>query len=354
MEETRLKIGFYNPYFDVPSGGERYTLTLAEHWSKRHNVSLFWDDPNVMGISEKRFGLDLSQVSVVPNIFRNANIFGKLWETKKYDVIFFLSDGSIPTTLARHNILHFQVPFPEVLTDPLKMKKYDVIVTNSQFTKRELDPGVGERAVVIYPPVQRVKESSKVMRKKQILSVGRFTSYFDAKKQDTLISAFAKAHEDHAFPSWELVLAGPLISSDEEYFTRLQKRIGTLPVRLLPNITNAELNKLYRESSFYWHAAGFGETDPRHMEHFGITTVEAMSAGTVPLVYAAGGQLEIVTDSVNGMLWKTEEELIQKTSALISDRESYRAIAKAARVRSEDFSEDRFTRAYDALIAGWR
>lgn len=349
-----MKIGFYNPYFDVPSGGERYTLTLAEHWSKRHTVSLFWDDPNVVGLSEKRFGLDLSRVSVVPNVFAHANIFVKLWETKKYDVIFFLSDGSIPTTLARHNILHFQVPFPNVLTDPLKMMRYDIIVANSQFTKRELDPNVGERAVVIYPPVQSVPRQPSLTRRKQILSVGRFTGYFDAKKQEVLIAAFAKGYESGAFSGWELVLAGPLIPSDEAYFSRLKQQIGSLPITLLPNISNAQLMALYRQSPLYWHAAGFGETDPRRMEHFGITTVEAMSAGAVPLVYAAGGQLEIVTDSVNGMLWKTQEELIRKTTELIADRNARRNMAKEAQMRAEDFSKDRFSRAYDALIEGWR
>lgn len=83
METKRLKIGFYNPYFDGLGGGERYTLTLAGHWSKRHETVIFWDDPNIIGAAEQRFGIDLAGVRVVPNIFKNANIFGKLWESRK-------------------------------------------------------------------------------------------------------------------------------------------------------------------------------------------------------------------------------------------------------------------------------
>lgn len=353
MEKKRLKIGFYNPYFDGLGGGERYALTLASHWSKTHDVSLFWDDPNILGISEKRFGIDLAGIQVVPNIFKNANIFGKLWESRKYDLIFFLSDGSIPTTLAKHNILHFQVPFASVLSDPWKLKRYDAIVCNSQFTRRELDPELSHRAVVIYPPVKEVKAIKKVAKKKQILTVGRFTAYAQAKKQEVLIEAFIQGVREGTFRDWEFVLAGGLMDSDRSFFDHLKDLARNLPIRLMPNISNEELMSLYQQSKVYWHAAGFGEMNPEHMEHFGITTVEAMSAGVVPIVFAAGGQLEIVTDGVNGTLWHTPQELLSKTKSLIDNTKQYETYAMHARKRAADFSVEQFTRGFDAIIAGW-
>ena len=347
-----MKIGFYNPYFDGLGGGERYTLTLAGHWSKHHDVVLFWDDPNILGASEKRFGIDLARVRVVPNVFKNGNIFEKLLGSRKYDLIFFLSDGSIPATLAKHNILHFQVPFASVLADPWKLKRYDAIVCNSEFTKNELDPQLGSRAVVIYPPVQQVSASIRPEKKKQILSVGRFTGYFQAKKQDVLIKAFIKAAESGILKGWELILAGGLIPSDQAYFDSLSKSVAGTRIRLMPNITNDELIALYRTSKLYWHAAGYGESNPAQMEHFGITTAEAMSAGVVPIVFAAGGQLEIVSDGVNGLTWRTPEELIEKTAMLAADTKKYAGLSRAAVSRAEAFSEAHFTRAFDALITG--
>lgn len=353
METKRLKIGFYNPYFDGLGGGERYTLTLAGHWSERHETVIFWDDPNIIGAAEQRFGIDLAGVRVVPNIFKNGNIFRKLLESRKYDLIFFLSDGSIPASFATHNILHFQVPFASVLADPWKLRRYDAIVCNSQFTKREIDQQVGESAVVIYPPVQRVPLDRGQKKKKRILSVGRFTGYFQAKKQDILIEAFAEGYKRGVFRDWELVLAGGLLPSDQDFFRTLKASAADFPIRLLPNIRNDELIDLYRSSALYWHAAGFHETDPAQMEHFGITTAEAMSAGAVPLVYAAGGQLEIVADGVNGLVWKTTDELVKKTEMLIKDRTMLTAYSQHAVTRSKDFGEAQFTRAFDALIAGW-
>ena len=70
--------------------------------------------------------------------------------------------------------------------------------------------------------------------------------------------------------------------------------------------SGAELDALYRGAAVYWHATGLDEDiddDPVRAEHFGITTVEAMSAGAVPVVIAAGGQPEIVRDGVDGFLF---------------------------------------------------
>lgn len=353
MEKKKLKIGFYNPYFDGLGGGERYTLTLAGHWAKSHDVALFWDDPKIVGQSEKRFGLDLTGVRVTPNIFKNANIFEKLWESRKYDLIFFLSDGSIPATMAKHNILHFQVPFSSVLADPWKLKRYDAVVCNSEFTKSELDTQVGENAMVIYPPVQQIANSTAQKRKKQILSVGRFTSHFQAKKQEILVEAFRDGYAKGMLKGYELVLAGGLIPSDQAYFEKLTRIVSDIPVKLLANITNDELTGLYRTSEVYWHAAGYGETNPAQMEHFGITTAEAMSAGVVPVVYGAGGQLEIVTNNINGIIWQTPGELISKTAELVSDRSIYERLSQGARIRAGDFGDKEFVRAFDALIVGF-
>ena len=41
------------------------------------------------------------------------------------------------------------------------------------------------------------------------------------------------------------------------------------------------------------------------VEHFGISVVEAMAAGAVPLAVGKGGVGEIITPGENGILWDT-------------------------------------------------
>lgn len=342
-----MNIGFYNPYFDGFGGGERYTLTLASHWSKSHQVSLFWDDVSIKEESKRRFGIDLKRVRVVPNIFLMNNGFLKAIQTLQYDLIFFLSDGSVPLSFAKRNILHFQLPFEKIKTTPFHLKRMSAIVCNSMFTKENLDAVVGKKATVIYPPTDSIGLSSKA-KENIILSIGRFTSVHTSKKQKELIDAFIPLEQ--SLKGWRLVLAGGLLSSDQEYFNSLQELVSGHAIDLLPNISHEEILSLYKKASLYWHAAGFGETNPRFMEHFGISTVEAMSAGVVPIVYKGGGQLEIVKENENGLLWETLEELTSKTYALIQDTKAHSMLSKNAKKSSVLFSTEVFTDAYDKLL----
>lgn len=344
-----MRIGFYNPYFNGFGGGERYVLTLASHWSKKHSVVLFWDDSSILGESKKRFGLDLSRVKTVQNIFGGKNLLRKLFLSRQYDLIFFLSDGSVPTSFAKHNILHFQVPFARIETNPLKLSRFQAIVCNSSFTKSHIDVRMSEKATVIYPPVRTV-DLKPGRKKKQILSVGRFSSHYQTKKQQVLIETFRKGLEAGRLSGWRLTLAGGLLSSDHDFFATLKEQSKGLPIEFFPNSSYAKLTQLYEESSVYWHATGFGESDPTLAEHFGISTVEAMAAGCVPVVYNGGGQSEIVTHKKSGFLWQTTDELIDFTVVLESKNSLHTAMQKEARLRAKEFDEWRFVQAFDTLL----
>ena len=333
-----MKIGFSSPYFDSMSGGERYLLTLASHWSKKHDVVLFWDDPKILSASEKRLHIDLSKIKITENVFKTKNVLKKLAVSRGYDVIFFLTDGSIPTTFARRNILHFQVPFQKISAHPMKLSRFQSVVCNSEFTKHNLDPKVGRRSVVIYPPVTPITGISE-NKKNSILSVGRF---HPLKKQDILIEIFKKG----GFQGYTLALAGGLQPADAGYFESLQKSAKGLPVRFFPNIPFNELTHLYQESRIYWHAAGYGETRPEDMEHFGITTVEAMSTGCIPIVYHGGGQPEIVQKN----LWTSPEECALLTEKIINNIHEQTVLKQDMIRQSKKFSVEVFTNAFDTLL----
>jgi len=343
-----MKIGFYNPYFDSLGGGERYTLTLASHWAKEHVVNLFWDNPAIREQAESRFGLDLSGVNVVPNVFATNKFLGKLAVSKQYDLIFFLSDGSIPTSFAKRNILLFQLPFPKIDINPFKLWRFQAVVCYSEFVKNNLDARLGDKTNVMYPPVSPIPEAPNLIKKNLILSVGRFTEYHYFKKQAVMIEAFKKI--EGKLSDWELVLAGGLLPSDKNYLRSLQGISKGHRIKIVTNPNYEALVKFYQEAKIYWHAAGFGEEDPRLMEHFGISTVEAMTAGCVPLVFAGGGQKEIVTDGIDGFLWSTKEQLSQKTINLISDTKAIGKLSHEAKKSAARFDTEVFQRDFDALL----
>ncbi|MCJ7792955.1 MAG: glycosyltransferase, partial [Candidatus Marinimicrobia bacterium] len=89
---------------------------------------------------------------------------------------------------------------------------------------------------------------------------------------------------------------------------------------------------------------------PERMEHFGITTVEAMAAGCVPVVVAKGGQPEIVKNKSTGFLWQSKTELIQKTRQLIKSPKLWQKLSLEAIKESQNFRQEVFCQKFDGII----
>lgn len=339
-----MKVGIYSPYLDTLGGGERYVLTVAEYFLDRNDtVDIFWKDSGLKAKIEDRFNINISKANFTPN-----------FKTFGYDLIFFLSDGSLPLSLAKKTIVHFQNPFTypnqETLLNKIKLSRINFVVCNSEFTKSFIDKCYGVDSEVLYPPVDT---QSFLPGKKEnlILSVGRFGNpqFQHSKKQDILINAFATLK----LKNWKLVLLGGLKQENKNYFESLKKKAKDLPIEIVSNPDFKNIRDYYSKAKFFWHAAGFGEDQnlhPEKVEHFGITTVESMSAGCVPLVFNGGGQREIITSGKNGYLWNTEEELVNQTKTLIGDQKHREEIAKQAIGRSADFSKQVFFQKLAAFV----
>jgi len=355
-----MTIGIYDPYLDDVGGGEKYMMTLANVLSKEHSVEVFWDKKEDLESVSKRFSLDFSNVKLVPNIFSsNTPFLKRLLTTKKYDAIVYLSDGSIPTVLAKKLFIHFQQPLPYVRVDgktKLKLARVTKFFCNSAFTKSYIDKTYGLESDVIYPPVDT--HAKKVRKENIILTVGRFrvrdvlTGNSDFKKQSILIDAF-KDMVNKGLKNWRFVLAVSVREADEKAFEKLKEETSSFPIEFLVNKTNEQLWQIYSKAKIYWHGAGFGEDlekYPQYAEHFGISTVEAMGAGAVPVVINAGGQKEIVADGKEGFLWNRLDELKEKTELLITDAKLLDHLSKMAANKAKTFGKDRFTKEIYELV----
>lgn len=357
-----MKIGIYSPYLDTSGGGEKYMLTIAEILSKENTVDIFLDTHlqtlNIKSITQKisnLLNLNLEKVNFIKAPFgKNTNTFERLSFLKKYDLVFYLTDGSIFFSSARKNILHIQSPIKvsnNSLWKKIKSSSWNLIIYNSRFTKENCEKFWKIKGEVVYPPVN-VETFKTGKKKKQILTVGRFFGFLKDKKHGLMIDSFKKIYDSGKIKDWSFHLAGGAAEGDMNYVKELKEISGKYPIEINPNLEYKKLIDLYSESAIYWHASGFGETDPTKMEHFGITTVEAMASGCVPIVINLGGQKEIVDDGENGYLWNTQDELENKTMKLINDNSAMAELSKAARQKSEQFSKARFeTQIHDIVKA---
>lgn len=356
-----MKIAVFSPYLETKGGGERYILTVASIFAKSHQVDLLLPTHlhNLKPVDYKkeitgRLGVDLSEVNFIhAPIGQGSKAMDRYLFLKRYKMLFAVTDGSIFFASSKRNILHIQTPLEVHPTDSmwgnLKVKSWNEVVYNSQFTKDHSKKYWPLPSKVIYPPVST--NHLKPLKKKQIiLTVGRFFGFLREKKHQLMIDTFIKMCDEGLVKNWQFHLAGSMGEGDIAYVEELKSKTAGYPIVFHPNIPYEDLGFLYGQSDIYWHAMGFGESDPTKMEHFGITTVEAMASGAVPVVVKKGGQTEIVEEGKSGLFWETEAQLKEMTALLINDHNKRAKLAEGAIERAQFFSEEKFRENILALL----
>jgi glycosyltransferase involved in cell wall biosynthesis len=224
-------------------------------------------------------------------------------------------------------------------------QSYGAVVANSEFTRTWVDRYWGCDSEVVYPPVTMYAPRTK---EPIILSVGRFfpADMGHSKKQLELVRAF-RALVDQGVRGWTLHLVGGCSDAGQGYLAEVRRLADGYPVQIHVEASGMQLEALYGAASIYWHASGLGEDAQRHparLEHFGIATVEAMSAGAVPVVIGLAGQRETVRHGVDGFHFRTLGGLVALTRQLVDDERARQRLSSSAIARARSFDLDAFER----------
>jgi glycosyltransferase involved in cell wall biosynthesis len=227
------------------------------------------------------------------------------------------------------------------------LNTYDVVCPISAFSAEWLERYWGpQRTIdVLYPPVDVHEYTPRAERRQVILGVGRFQKGSHEKKQREMIRLFGRMVRE-GLSGWELHLVGGSMAGEEHerYLAECRRLAQGLPVHLHVDAPADELKELLETASIYWHATGYGERDPIRFEHFGISIVEAMAGGCVPVIAAKGAASELVDEGESGFLWRSQAEWRRHTLALIQDpalraRLSTRAVERSKRYGRDVFRE---------------
>jgi glycosyltransferase involved in cell wall biosynthesis len=228
---------------------------------------------------------------------------------------------------------------------------YQIITANSAYTQSFVQSMWHRDSSILYPICEDMRIGT-IKKEKIILHVGRFfadngESHY--KNHDKLLETFAGMTDLHK-QGWELHFAGSVAEDVDalKYLLRLLKSAEGLPVFFHFNCPFKELRELFNRASIYWHATGYGSDPalhPEKQEHFGITTVEAMSAGDIPIVINSAGQKESVHDSDNGYLWDTLGQLAKDTRLVVSlSAKDYTALSNRTAKSAKRYDAKAFQR----------
>ncbi len=385
----RLSVAVYDLYWSTLGGGEQVDGSIAQALGTDHDVTLLGPVPVDTDATRARLGVDLSacayravtddreasEASADFDVFVNGTYLSSAANRARvgYYYVHFPRPPrtrrerarhrlgvagvkllSLPPSLP-HRLGEIQAAFDRRVERLEFVETYHRFLANSAFTASWTRRLWGVDAEVLHPPVRATVAPGE--KRPLILVLGRFfdPSYGHSKKQMELLETFAELHWAGRLPGWELAIVGGCDTANREFALAVKRAAVGLPVAVHVNAPGDVVERLLGEASLYWHAAGYGEDEDRHperFEHFGISVVEAMAAGAVPLVHGRAGPVEIVRPGVDGAHWDTLDELADHTVELVGDDERRATLGSSAVDRAGAFSATRFERAVrEAVLA---
>lgn len=395
-----LRIGLYSPFFgSTIGGGEKYLGVTAETVRDAFpgaEVEILCPVTVDVARYEHMLGLDLHAIGLRsgnPRAGRLKTALARLPSLRLYRDLFVSAQAASATAgydllismvyvlpafnRARRGVILCQFPYelrPELCNGGQLRRLYrlpyryvrrrlfgreiddfELVICQSEYVRGWVRTLWKRESVVVNPPIDVPDgEPNFDAKGNLIVSVGRFFASGHSKRHDVMVQAFRELC-DAGRDGWELHMAGSVHHRpvDIAYLERVRELARGYPVRLHTDATGDEVQDLYQRASIYWHAAGFGADAarrPAELEHFGMTTAEAMGHGTVPVAIGCGGQPEVVQDGVTGYLWQTPTELKSRTAELMDDPSLRRRMGAAARQASLRFSRAEFSRRMASVL----
>ena len=249
------------------------------------------------------------------------------------DVVYFQNYPllkAVETGLPYFRNLLFFYPYRSFLSCHRDDMSNKLFIANSKFIAEAVNAELGITPHVLYPSVSdfilnRDQSYFNDQRENVVLTIARI-SYG---KNLEIIPRIAKLTSKNV----SFVIAG-LLDSEQALnsLNRLKKELNVSDrVKIMVNVKRSVLRKMLLNSKVYLHSA----VD----EPFGISIVEAMSSGCIPVVHDSGGPKEFVSPTLR---YKSPEEAADKVEKAMTDWSPTKAneiLKDANRFNEKNFSK---------------
>jgi len=360
-----MRVALVHDYLNQYGGGERVLEALCELWPQAPIYTLIYDKERTgQAFAGRR--IKTSFLQKVPGVKKHHRPFLMLmplaieqFNLSNYDLVISDSASFAKGVITRPQTFHLcycHTPTRYVWDDshryieefgyPSFLKKFippflsylrlwdeaaaarpDEYLANSNFVASRIKKYYGFEAEVVYPPVKTKFFENQEKSADYFLIVARLLSY---KKIDLAIRVFNEL-------GWPLKIIG---EGPEK--KRLQK-MARSNIEFIGWVDDQKLRKYYT----YCRAFIFPQE-----EDFGITAVEAMSAGRPVIAFAGGGALETVKEGETGLFFKeqTAESLFKTLKEFHSYSFDQKNIQRYARKFDKEIFKEKIKEIVDKKL----
>jgi len=365
-----LRVGVFCPTFNVYGGGEVVAAVIANTLAQNsHDVILFtnekvnqWEvkkffgkslNPSIKAIVQPSYIQPKGLLDFYQSIFRSYILKSKcdIWiDVYSCRIFPWTNISYVHFPFLNHNIYKPRFPYiksPHLL--PIGGLPYTffeknlinpngkLLIANSNYTAEEIKKNSGKKPPILYPPVPSAmfNDNPENLTKNQQNNLVVTISRFDPDKRLEKIPYLASLTDKNI----KFAIIGRVQHKETLLLLqKLTKKLGlTDRVFFFTDISRQEMKKILQDAKLYLHT--------RVNEHFGISVVEAMAMGCVPIVHDSGGTTEFVPDNLR---YRTIYEAADKITKVISGWSSRKAIESAK--TAEKFKEENFSKDFMQLF----
>ena len=332
-----LNIGVIHGFVGGGGGTEKTLLTMLEALEEtKHNVTLYtFSKPK---LSFKK----ITVKSIIPMSVPAFGLYQRLMESKlvekakNEDIIIQASGGfTVPKNPKQKIIIYCHSDFSSELEKTItkykgiwgkyyktyyeqtkkSLKKINqeniVLVSNSKYVQNSIEKTYGKKSSLLYPPLDLSEFNQNISKKKSLITVSRFSA---EKNLEFVIDVIKNLSTD------SIIIGNTKTKSNEIYYdlldSKIKKETHSSNIVLLKNISRKNLLTHLQESKIYFHASP---------ETFGLTIVEGIAAGCIPIIPNNSAHLETVpfsqlryeSNDINGVQEKIKQALLGSFDNLV-------------------------------------
>ena len=337
------KIAIYSNAWDTNAGGGIvYILAIAKILrEKGFDITLFFSE--TINLAELHLLYDTLNLNILKVKKSSIPIFSQLVfaikEWMDFDIVIQQSLESPRITFLKKSFILCDFPMKKIdsFIEKLRFWFWKNIIVNSEFTKYWVKKNWKREAIVVYPPIE-IKSNLNKEKNKDLVCIGRFNKGKRSKRQDVVIEGFKKII-DRGFSGINLHLIG--FVQDIGYVNELRNLSNEYPIYFYEKCTVEKKSEILNNSTIFISACGLNideNIEPHFVEHYGISVVEAMSFGCIPIVIGKGGHKETVDHGENGYYWDSIDEFVSYTSSILCDSKVKDRLSNNAFYKAKQYS----------------
>lgn len=359
-----MRIGFFSPTINRVGGGEWVTLNMIHALKAKNHKIVIYSAEKIDPIHIQRFfghNLYFDEVNQWPSIFDPYNlesIYPNCLKSFLFrvkcdllidtfsndllpwtDAVYFQGESRVASHLPKGVKGLFFLPYKALLTHTNRHVRPEekILMTCSKWSAERIEKTAGLHINVLYPPISdffKVKDINNQPKSDVITAVIRISR---DKRPETIPRIAKLVSNDVPF-----VIIGSCKHEHElNALNNLRESIRKLgmdkKVKVLLNVSRERHREILKRSKIYLH--------PFSIESFGISIVEAMSAGCVPVVPDCGGPREFVPKQFRYADLEEAASIIDASIANWSPRKALEFVNNADR-----FSQARFSKEFLKLM----